>query len=57
MSIGKFFAPLVRRIGPFGIGRKLTLGFGTLAGMTLLVVALGMAWRFARAPQGVPQPA
>ncbi len=41
MSIGKFFAPLVRRIGPFGIGRKLTLGFGTLAGMTLLVVALG----------------
>jgi DHA1 family tetracycline resistance protein-like MFS transporter len=23
----------------------------------LLVVALGMAWRFARAPQGVPQPA
>ncbi|MFY0578522.1 CHASE3 domain-containing protein [Cystobacter fuscus] len=26
---------------PLGIGRKLTLGFGTLAAVTLLVVALG----------------
>lgn len=36
-----FFVPLTRRLKPLGIGRKLTLGFGTLAAVTLLVVALG----------------
>ncbi|WNG18471.1 ATP-binding protein [Cystobacter fuscus] len=49
-------------MNPLGIGRKLTLGFGTLAAVTLLVVALGfMAGRSAtediKRTEGVRAPA
>ena len=40
MQVREFFAPLIHGLQPFGIGRRLTLGFGALAGVTLLVVAL-----------------
>jgi signal transduction histidine kinase/DNA-binding NarL/FixJ family response regulator len=40
MSTQKFFVPVTRRLKSLGIGRKLTLGFGTLAAVTLLVVGL-----------------
>jgi CHASE3 domain sensor protein len=36
----EFFASLTRHLKPPGIGPRLTLGFGALAGVTLLVVAL-----------------
>jgi len=40
VRIQEFFAPLTARLKPFGIGRRLTLGFGVLAAVTLLVVTL-----------------
>lgn len=41
MPAGKFFASLTtRHLQPFGIGRRLTLGFGVLASITLLVATL-----------------
>ncbi|PTL76219.1 ATP-binding protein [Vitiosangium sp. GDMCC 1.1324] len=40
MRTKKFFVPATRHSKPLGIGRKLTLGFGTLAAVTLLVVTL-----------------
>ncbi|HEX7636466.1 MAG TPA: histidine kinase dimerization/phospho-acceptor domain-containing protein, partial [Noviherbaspirillum sp.] len=40
MPVRKIFASFTYRLKPFGIGRKLTLGFGTLALITLLVVTL-----------------
>jgi signal transduction histidine kinase/DNA-binding NarL/FixJ family response regulator len=40
VSVRERFTSLVRRLRPLGIGRRLTLGFGVLAGITLLVVAL-----------------
>lgn len=41
MPAGKFIASLTTRyLQPFGIGRRLTLGFGVLASVTLLVATL-----------------
>ncbi len=40
MHIKKFITPFTRYLTPFGIGRRLTLGFGALAVVTLLVAAL-----------------
>ncbi|MDO8770346.1 MAG: ATP-binding protein [Burkholderiaceae bacterium] len=40
MRTPSLFAPLTRHLTPPGIGPRLTLGFGALAGVTLLVVAL-----------------
>ena len=40
MPIRNFFASFTHHLKPLGIGRRLTLGFGTLAVITLLVVTL-----------------
>jgi signal transduction histidine kinase/DNA-binding NarL/FixJ family response regulator len=37
---GEFFTPLILYLKPFSIGRKLTIGFGALAIVTLLVATL-----------------
>ncbi len=42
VHIWKSFAPLAHRLKPLSIGRKLTLGFGVLAALTLLVVTLAL---------------
>lgn len=40
MQAGKFFASLTRHLLPLGISRRLTVGFGALAIVTLLVATL-----------------
>ena len=42
MPIKEFFAPFTCYLKPLGIGRRLTLGFGALALVTLLVVTLAL---------------
>ena len=42
MHTKEFFASFTRYLKPFGIGRRLTLGFGVLAVVTLLVATLAL---------------